>query len=119
MIRKKLIICYTQVGQIKKAFQLFHSLIEEDIAVIIETDVIADDCPCPELVTKLSSDENSSETLEKYLKLGILWLYCDSSNSLTHFEKASTLNPDEKLISSTINLIKTYLENNIRSEIKN
>ena len=61
MIRKKLIICYTQVGQIQRAFQLFHSLIKEDIEFIANTDVIADDCPCPELVTNLSQQEATPE----------------------------------------------------------
>ena len=51
-IRKKLIICYTQTGQVKKAFDIFYLLAKEDIEFIIDTDLVADDCPCEELTKK-------------------------------------------------------------------
>ena len=119
MIRKKLIICYTQIGQIQRAFQLFHSLIKEDIDIIAKTDVIADDCPCPELVEKLSEAQVSDSNLEKELKLGILWLYCDSNNSLEHFLKAQSSDPNDELLTSTIRIISSYQSNNIRSQVTN
>ena len=120
MIRKKLIICYTQVGQIQRAFQLFHSLIKEDIEFIANTDVIADDCPCPELVTNLSQHENSLKgTTDEFLKLGILWLYCDSDKSLEHFVKVKANNPGNEMINSTIKIISAYLSNKHSSEISN
>lgn len=43
--RKKIIICYTQTGEIEKAFENFYSLVAEDISFIINTDPVADDCP--------------------------------------------------------------------------
>ena len=120
MIRKKLIICYTQVGQIQRAFQLFHSLIKEDIDFIANTDVIADDCPCPELVTNLSQHEESlKSTNDEFLKLGILWLYCNSDKSLEHFVRAKANNPGNELINSAIKIISAYLNDKHRSEISN
>ena len=120
MIRKKLIICYTQVGQIQRAFQLFHSLIKEDIEFIANTDVIADDCPCPELVTNLSQQEAAPEnSIDEYLKLGILWLYCDSDKSLEHFVRAKANKHGNELINSTIKIISAYLSDKHRSEISN
>lgn len=119
MIRKKLIICYTQIGQIQRAFQLFHSLIKEDIDIIAKTDVIADDCPCPELVEKFAEAQVSDSDLEKELKLGILWLYCNSNNSLEHFIKAQRSNPDDELLTSTIQIISSYQSNNISTQVSN
>lgn len=119
MIRKKLIICYTQVGQIQRAFQLFHSLIKEDIDIIAKTNVIEDDCPCPELVEKLSVVQVSDSDLENELKLGILWLYCDSNNSLEHFLKAKSSNPNDELLTSTIRIISSYQSNKISTQVSN
>ncbi len=119
MIRKKLIICYTQVGQIQRAFQLFHSLIKEDVDFIANTDVIADDCPCPELVEKFSRAQVSDSDLENELKLGILWLYCDSNNSLEHFLKAQSSDPNDELLTSTIHIISSYQSNNINKQVSN
>ncbi len=84
--RKKLIICYSQIGQIKNAFNIFYSLVKEDINFIADTDHVADDCPCPELVAKygkyLPFEENS---FDLKLMLGMLWLYCDAGQSLGFF----------------------------------
>ena len=46
-VRKKLVICYSQTGEIQKALNVFYNLIEEDIDYLINTDIVSDDCPCP------------------------------------------------------------------------
>ena len=52
-VRKKLVICYLQIGEIQKALNIFYNLITEDIDCIINTDPVSDDCPCPDLVKAL------------------------------------------------------------------
>lgn len=85
-IKKKLIICLTQTGEIQKAFNVFYELAKEDLDFIINTDPIADDCPCPELVKHYGSfypyEDNSSDLK---MLLGMLWLYCDLEKSLGFF----------------------------------
>jgi len=106
-MRKKIIICYTQIGQIQKAFESFYQLVKEDINFIIETDLVADDCPCPELTAKFGSVlpyENESYDLK--LMLGMLWLYCNAEKSLEFFKRIIVENPGDSRIREIASLIE-------------
>ena len=96
--RKKIVICYTQIGEIEKAFENFHALVKEDINFIINTDPVADDCPCPELVEKygkvLPYEDNS---FDMKLILGMLWLYCDVDKSLELFRDIAASTKDFRM----------------------
>jgi tetratricopeptide (TPR) repeat protein len=96
--RKKIVICYTQIGEIEKAFENFYALVKEDINFIINTDPVADDCPCPELVEKyakvLPYEDNSSDMK---LILGMLWLYCDVDKSLELFRDIAANTKDFRI----------------------
>ena len=106
--RKKLIICFTQTNQLDKALDLFIKLIDEDLDFVINTNPRTDDCPCPELVTKLEEGEiERKDKYELYIELGILWLYCDPEKSLQNFQKAYELNPQNELLKNAINIIST------------
>ena len=109
-VRKKLVICYSQIGEIQKALTIFHNLILEDIDSIIDTDPIGDDCPCPELVTHygtiLSYEENSTDLK---IMLGMLWLYCDVEKSLSFFKSAEKMRLGDERIRS----ISSIIENRI------
>ena len=110
--RKKIIICYTQTGEIEKAFDNFYTLVKEDINYIINTDPVADDCPCPELVTKYGKVfpyENDSFDLQ--LMLGMLWLYCDVEKSIGYFKAINGTNITDLRIGEILELI----EKNIKS----
>ncbi|NWF90989.1 MAG: hypothetical protein HXY50_16200 [Ignavibacteriaceae bacterium] len=94
-IKKKLIICCVITGEIKRALELFTSLIEEDIDVILNTDLNSEDCPCPELIGQIENHNNFFNSESEYLiGLGILWLYCDLHQSLKYFNKVLVLAPD-------------------------
>ncbi len=109
-VRKKLVICYSQVGEIQKALNIFYNLIVEDIDCIIKTDPIADDCPCPELVshygTILPYEENSTDLI---IMLGMLWLYCDASKSHSFFKSVEKINPEDERIKSITNILENKL----------
>ena len=114
--RKKIIICYTQTGEIKKAFENFYILVKEDINYIINTDPVADDCPCPELVDKYGKVfpyENDSFDLQ--LMLGMLWLYCDVEKSTGYFKALDETNTADLRIREVLKLI----EKNIKPINKN
>ncbi len=100
-VRKKLIICYSQTGEIQKAFNIFYNLLLEDVECIINTDVVSDDCPCPDLVKhygQIFPYEKNSTDLK--IMLGMLWLYCEVRTSLKFFKSVIDEFPnDEKLIS--------------------
>jgi len=109
-VRKKLVICYSQVGEIQKALNIFYNLILEDIDSIINTDPVGDDCPCPELVTHYGSilpyEENSSDLI---VMLGMLWLYCNANKSLTFFQSVEKMKPEDERIKSITEILENKL----------
>jgi tetratricopeptide (TPR) repeat protein len=110
-VRKKLIICYTQIGLVQKAFESFYKLAKEDIGFIMDTDMIADDCPCDELTKKYGNIlpyEKESNDLK--LMLAMLWLYCSEEKSLDFFKTILTENPDNSRIKEIIYLIEDKLK---------
>lgn len=115
-IRRKLIVCLTQTGEVERALEIFHSLCKEDIDYIINTDPVDDDCPCSELVfnleEKFSQNQNS---LDFNLISGMLWLYCDIKRSLEFFERAHQLAPEKDRIKGILSLIRSRMERNERA----
>lgn len=119
-VKKRLIICYTQTGEILKAFDLFYELVKKDIEIITSTDLVADDCPCPELISKYENVKPNGEcSRDAKLMLGMLWLFC---NAQTSFEFFNTLAKEEKsdkrineirnIIQEKINHIEKYYSQN-------
>ena len=110
LVIKRLIICLTQIGEIRKAFDFFYKLVKKDVSIIINTDPIADDCPCSELIEKYGKifpyEDNSTDL--KFL-LGILWLYCNPSRSVQFFEQLLRENPDEIRYKEIVLIINKYL----------
>lgn len=110
-IRKKLIICYTQTDQIQKAFENFYLLAKDDINFIMNTDIVADDCPCPELIVKYGNVlpyEYDSDDLK--LMLAMLWLYCDAKKSLEFFKRIIEENPGNSRIKEIVSLIEEKIK---------
>lgn len=110
VVLKRLIICYTQTGEIKRAFDSFYMLVKKDVSIIMNTDPIADDCPCPELTErygKILPYENNSTDLK--LLLGILWLYCNPQKSFQFFKELSNTNPNENRYKEIVLIIKKHL----------
>jgi len=108
-IRRKLIICYTQIGEIKKAIDVFVSCLEDDIECIIKIDPVAEDCPCAELVIELENKLASNLTsLDFHLLLGMIWLYCDEKKSLDYFFKARQIEPENAMVKYIIFLITSH-----------
>ena len=107
---KKLIICYSQTGQLQKAFDLFCSLVDEDIEFIIHTNPQTEDCPCPELVTELEDGSKPvSNEYEFSIELGMLWLYCNAEKSLDYFQKAYQIDESDMRLETIINKIKNVI----------
>lgn len=110
-VRKKLIICYIQTGEIRKALEVFKELIEEDIDFIINTDIKEDACPCIELIAKygnvLPYEDNS---VDMRIMLSILWLYCDVEKSLEFFKSLLDENVENEKISSIVKIIENRLK---------
>lgn len=110
-IQRKLIICYTQVGEVKKAIIHFLALIKKDIRFILDVDPISEDCPCPELVYKSQNkDEVNPESLDYCLIHGMLWLFCDLKKSLTYFKKAQEIDKNNSDIKFVIIKLTSQLE---------
>lgn len=107
-IAKKLIICYSLTNEIEKAIHLFHNIIKSNPEIIINTRIEEEDCPCPEIIPKIFSNEimfNNED--EKNLVLGILSLYCNIKDSQKFFEVINTNNFADKIfIEEIISIIK-------------
>lgn len=105
--RKKIIICYTQTGEIEKAFDNFYTLVKEDVSSIINTDPVADDCPCPELIAKYGKVyEYEKISFDMKLMLGMLWLYCDVNQSLKIFSELTANNKSDLRLKEVLSLIE-------------
>lgn len=110
-IRRKLIICFTQLGEVPKALQEFSSLIQEDIDFIVDIDPEEEDCPCPELVEKMEKLwRENRESIDFNLILGMLYLYCDLSKSIAYFERSVNLAPECGEIQSVLNTLRERAE---------
>lgn len=109
-IKKRLVICYTQTGEISKAFDVFYEILKRDIDQITNTDIVADDCPCPELVSKYGNIKPNDEcSWDSRLMLGMLWLFCNIEKSLEFFDSLSSEENSDMRISEVRNLIKEKL----------
>ena len=108
--KKKLILCYTQLGEINKALQLFQELIIDDIDLIINTNVEEDYCPCPDLIAKYGGIlpyESNSKDLK--IMLAILWLYCDAPKSLNFFKTILKEEPDNEQLFKITSILEKRL----------
>ena len=117
IIRKRLVICYTQTNEIYKALSLFHEILKDNIEIITDTHPIIDDCPCPELVYNLEKTVPGQEIeLERNILLGILWLYCSIDNSIKYFSIAKSLSPSNTTIHSIHNIISGHIKSRISDQ---
>ena len=113
VVRKKLIICLTQTGQIKTAFENFYLLVKEDVDFIIHTDMIADDCPCLELTEKYGNIlPYENESVDLRLMLAMLWLYCSTQKSLDFFKQLTNELNNNTRISEIISIIENKINSN-------
>lgn len=105
-VKKRLIICYTQTGEIDKAFKLFYELVKKDISYITNTDIVADDCPCPELISRFGDVKPNEEfSFDTKLMIGMLWLYCDKAKALEFFDNLYSINKNNLRIAEVRNII--------------
>ena len=112
-VRKKIIICYTQIGQIQKAFENFYTLVKEDIDFIVDTDMIAEDCPCAELTAKYGNIlPYENESVDLKLMLAMLWLYCSAEKSIEFFKQLLVEDPQDLRIKEIVSLIEKRININ-------
>ena len=105
-IKKKLVICYVQVGKIERALMHFHDLIRIDPKIIIDTDPYHDDCPCYEIIPSWEKKlKNEIHVQEYYESLGMLYLYCNKDRSTQYFEKALANTKFITVISSILKIL--------------
>lgn len=111
-VKKKLIICYCEVGKVEKALNLFKSVIETNIVLITETDIVDEDCPCPDIIKRLKWYEQVTEnSFDFNCVVGILNLYCNIEESYSYFTKAIEYKPKHKLLQSVIDIISSHSKN--------
>ena len=106
-LRRKLIICYTQLGEVAKALSYFCDLIEEDLDFIINIDPVAEDCPCPHLLQNMERLRRQNyESFDFAVILGILYLFCDAKKSARYFRKAQAIEPENPYLARVMGVIE-------------
>jgi nitrogen-specific signal transduction histidine kinase len=99
----------SNLNKTEKALELFYIVARIDINIIFNTDVVKDDCPCPELIPLIENHEKlNTNSLDYFLTMGILWAFCDKYRSLEFFSKAKELSPDNEIISSILNIFHNH-----------
>jgi len=107
--RKKLIICYCETGHVRFALELFSNVIKDNIKLLVDTDIVQEDCPCPELVERMKwYEEVAVNSFDFHCILGMLNLYCDIHDSLKSFQQALNINPADKLVKDIYDTIARY-----------
>ena len=105
-IKKKLVICYVQVGKVEQALLHFHDLIRKDPKIIIDTDPYHDDCPCYEILPNWENSENNEKRPQYfYESLGMLYLYCNKDKAIEYFQMALPNTKYKTLIFSILKLL--------------
>ena len=112
-LRKKLIVCYTQMGEIEKVFELLIPFLDEDLDFLITVNPMEVECPCPELIHDIEHSLHSQQDLQtNYVKLGIYWLYLDIGQSVKYLELAR----NQSHFKAEIEVILTHLYERIKAE---
>lgn len=105
-IKKKLVICYIQTGNIERALFHFHDLIRKDPKIIIDTDPYHDDCPCHEIIPNWEKHTKYEEPSTGYFEsLAMLYLYCDLEKSIQYFQLAVQDTKYKTIISSILKIL--------------
>ncbi len=112
-LKKKLIICYTQIGKADKALDIVISLNSDEFESIINTNPQIEDCPCRDLINKIEKRSVFNPDLRnKYLVLGILWLYCDIRKSVEFLDLVQKLAKSDKRVNYIIKILESKINPN-------
>ncbi len=110
-LKKKLIICYTQIGKVESAIDTIILLNKKELQSIIHTDPAIEDCPCRDIIYKIETRKIFNPNLKnKYLVLGVLWMYCDIRKSIEYFELVKELDKNDTRIRFIIELLDNELK---------
>ena len=86
-------------------------LVKEDVNFIIETNIVADDCPCPELIEKYGSVlPYENDSFDMKLMLAMLWLYCDAKKSLEFFKRILVEKPGDSRAKEIVSTIERKIK---------
>lgn len=109
-MKKKLIICYTQTGELNRAEALFLEVLRENPWLIIDTDPSSEDCPCPELTERLERQLHGRQpTVVDLNQMGILYLYCNPQASLRCFRRSLGLDPQQPYLRQILDILEPIL----------
>ena len=111
-VKKKLILCYIDSGHIDKGFNLFLSLIKQDITYITDTTNNYDSCPCMDILYNFENLVYPKLSEKDYNKvLAILWLYRDVKISVKYFKKVKSMSKNDKNVDEILNILSNYPTN--------
>jgi tetratricopeptide (TPR) repeat protein len=104
-VKKKLILCYIQIGNLSSALKLFMELISTSINTIIENEINIYNQPCKKMIHMLENMPSSIAEEDKMLILGILWMYCDVNISKKYFKKLNYTIPNDQNIITILTIL--------------
>jgi len=105
-VQKKLIICYSQIGDMSLSLELFYDLIRKDPYFIIDTDLYNEDCPCPDIIERMKKDKGENGmSVEYHNVLGTLYLYCNIDESVSWFKKSIAAESDQPMVNGILKVL--------------
>ncbi len=105
-VLKKLIVCHITQGNIDIAEEYFLKLIKSSPSIIINTEIIEEECPCIDIINNKENKSYSLRSIDDYIALGILWFYYDTTMAQKYFDRAQNIDTKNKFIQEIKEIIK-------------
>ncbi len=110
--RKKLTVCFAQLGRIREALELAAGLMADQPQALTHTDPLEEGFPCPDLVGAFLDRGRSLPAGEHHATLAVLHLFCDPRRALLELDRAADERPVLPEARTLRNLVQRHLEAN-------
>lgn len=109
LVKKKLVLCYIKTCEIDNALTLFTELIKSNNNIIFKNEISIYPQICKDIIYDIENFNSNFTPKEKYLILGILYMYCDFKIAKGYFQKLKNLLPNDDNLLTTIKTINHFI----------
>lgn len=109
LVKKKLVLCYIKTGEIDNALKLFTELTKSNVNIIFKNEISIYPQICKDMIYEIENFNSNFTQKEKYLILGILYMYCDFKIAEEHFQKLQKMIPYNDNLFTTIKTINHFI----------
>ncbi|GAB4367651.1 MAG: hypothetical protein Kow0042_08400 [Calditrichia bacterium] len=110
-VMKRLIICYLKLGNYRKGFKLYYSLILKKPELLFTDTTDQEICPCQEIINDLQASAPAHlNEKEYYLTLAMLWSFRDVKESLNYFRQVQEMGYNIGKIENLIQRLESLIQ---------